>query len=197
MFEREYVSFGVFSKSNLNPQILETRILYEHRLRVFLTAAPIARGALLKFVSSKRVFGAERLVKRRLLITLGLNSVFGAERCIKRRLFMIMAVLDTHHFRSPPEEGQNFCPPFKHQFSKNRPACIPHSKCSQRWKINRLTTKKMNKHEIKHKLTKNNAQNFYLLEKREKKKEINNQKKTKYTFNTTHSQNTTHKTSEK
>ena len=121
MFEREHVSFGVFSKSNVNRQILETRISCEHPLRVFWTAAPIARGALMKFPSSKRVFGAERRVKRRLLITLGLNSVFTAERCIKRRLFMIIAGLDTHHFRIPPEEGQNFCPPFKHQFSKNRP----------------------------------------------------------------------------
>ena len=123
MFEREHVSFGVFSKSNVNRQILETRILYEHPLRVFLTAAPIARGALLKFVSSKRVFGGVWCIKRRFLITLGFNSVFGGVWCIKKRLFIIIAVLDTHHFRSPPEEGQIFCPPFKHQFFKSRPSC--------------------------------------------------------------------------
>jgi len=42
-------------------------------------------------------------------------------------LVLCVVVLDTHwhHFRSPgaPEKGQNFYPPFKHQFSKSRPTC--------------------------------------------------------------------------
>jgi len=45
-------------------------------------------------------------------------------KCVKRRIIhFLSAVLDTRHFLNPLEEGQNFCPLFRHQFSKNRPSC--------------------------------------------------------------------------
>jgi len=35
---------------------------------------------------------------------------------------LCVTVLDTHHFRSPPEEGQKICTAFKYEFSTNRPS---------------------------------------------------------------------------
>ena len=36
-------------------------------------------------------------------------------------LCIALTVLAKNSGQNPPEEGQNFCPPFKHQFSKSRP----------------------------------------------------------------------------
>ena len=65
----------------------------------------------------------------------------GGRKCVKRCLLIIFvwsAVLDTRHCRNPPEEGQNFCPPFKHQFSKSRPRCLWTSRHLPPSKVNTL-----------------------------------------------------------
>ena len=65
----------------------------------------------------------------------------GGRKCVKRYLLIICfwsAVLDTRHCRNPPEEGQNFCPPFKHQFSKSRPRCLWMSRHLPPPKVNTL-----------------------------------------------------------
>jgi len=64
---------------------------------------------------SKRVFGGQRCVKRRLLRTVAL----GDEGVSSDVLIILFFVSCTGHTSfAAPEEEQNFCPPFKHQFPR-------------------------------------------------------------------------------
>jgi len=79
-----------------------------------------ARAFLIRWIARDPKEGVLILILLILNITpskVGVCHVFPSET-------LCVDVQDTHHFRSPPEEGQNFCPPFKHQFSKSRPIWV-------------------------------------------------------------------------
>jgi len=130
MFERAQASFGVCSKSNVNRQILETR-LYMNTLFKFVMVLQV-KDRLNARASSFRWLARDS--KEGVLISILFNFKHnphksGGVPCVP---FWNDVCCCTGHpsLLEPPEEGQNFCPAFKHQFSKSRPIwmnnCMSH-----------------------------------------------------------------------